>query len=84
MRALGGRPLRVAVGGEFRADHYAVLAGEPDSYRDGGVPVLDSLGQATTRRAPVGSQVFPGFRPGAPGSWTSREAARARPGRLSL
>ena len=30
-------PLRVALGGEFRADRYEITAGDPDSYRDGGV-----------------------------------------------
>src|SRR5262249_35058985 len=32
-------PVRIALGGEFRADQYEVVAGEPDSYRDGGVTV---------------------------------------------
>ncbi|MEP6621399.1 MAG: TonB-dependent receptor [bacterium] len=56
-------PIRVALGGEFRADSYDITAGEPDSYRDGGVKILDPNGQPTTRPAALGSQVFPGFRP---------------------
>ncbi len=55
-------PLNVAVGGEFRRDGYQIVEGEPDSYRDGGVPILDGP-NAGTQGAP-GAQVFPGFRPG--------------------
>ncbi len=54
-------PLNVAVGGEFRRDGYQIGEGEPDSYRDGGVPVLDGP-NAGALGAP-GAQVFPGFRP---------------------
>jgi len=56
-------PLRVAVGGEFRYDQYKIEAGEPNSYIDGGVRVLDAAGNPTTRIAAIGAQVFPGFRP---------------------
>ncbi len=62
------RPLRVALGAEFRADQYEITAGDPDSYRDGGVKVLDANGAPTTRLAPIGAQVFPGFRPSDAGS----------------
>jgi len=55
-------PLNVAVGGEFRRDGYKLNPGEPDSYRDGGVRVLDGP-NAGAQGAP-GAQVFPGFRPG--------------------
>jgi iron complex outermembrane recepter protein len=55
-------PLNVAVGGEFRRDGYHIVEGEPDSYRDGGVPILDGP-NVGTQGAP-GAQVFPGFRPG--------------------
>ncbi|MDQ3029882.1 MAG: TonB-dependent receptor, partial [Actinomycetota bacterium] len=55
-------PLNVAVGGEFRRDGYHITEGEPDSYRDGGVPILDGP-NVGTQGAP-GAQVFPGFRPG--------------------
>jgi iron complex outermembrane recepter protein len=55
-------PLNVAVGGEFRRDGYVLNPGEPDSYRDGGVRILDGP-NAGGQGAP-GAQVFPGFRPG--------------------
>ena len=51
------RPVNLAVGTEYRRENYQIHAGEPDSYRDGGVP--DQFGG----RAAIGSQVFPGFRP---------------------
>ncbi len=49
-------PLNVAAGLEARRESYAITAGEPDSWRNGGV-LLN--GQPTAS----GSQVFPGFRP---------------------
>jgi iron complex outermembrane receptor protein len=49
-------PLNVAAGIEARLESYSISAGEPDSYRNGGV-LLD--GQPTAS----GAQVFPGFRP---------------------
>ncbi|MFN3522378.1 MAG: TonB-dependent receptor plug domain-containing protein [Phenylobacterium sp.] len=49
-------PLNVAAGVEWRREEYQIHAGEPDSYRNGGV-LLN--GQPT----PSGAQVFPGFRP---------------------
>jgi iron complex outermembrane receptor protein len=54
-------PLNVAVGGEFRRDGYHITEGEPDSYRDGGVRILD--GPRKDSLAAPGAQVFPGFRP---------------------
>lgn len=54
-------PLNVAIGGEFRSDNYQIKEGEPDSYRDGGVRI--SGGPNNGGIAPIGSQVFPGFRP---------------------
>lgn len=50
-------PLNVAFGTEFRREGYRIQAGEPDSYRDGGVP------NQAGGRAAIGAQVFPGFRP---------------------
>ena len=50
-------PLNVAFGAEFRREGYQLIAGEPDSYRDGGVPASNGA------RAVPGAQVFPGFRP---------------------
>jgi iron complex outermembrane recepter protein len=54
-------PLNIAFGGEFRRDGYQITEGEPDSYRDGGVRILDGPRQDSLG-AP-GAQVFPGFRP---------------------
>jgi iron complex outermembrane receptor protein len=50
-------PLNVAVGTEARREGYSLSAGEPDSYRYGGVVL------ANGSPAAPGSQVFPGFRP---------------------
>jgi iron complex outermembrane receptor protein len=50
-------PLNVAVGAEVRREGYTLFAGEPDSYRNGGVILPSGL------RAAQGAQVFPGFRP---------------------
>jgi len=61
--AAASLPVRVGVGAEFRYDQYQIEEGDPDSYRDGGVRVLDANGNPTTRIAAVGAQVFPGFRP---------------------
>jgi iron complex outermembrane recepter protein len=55
------RPVSVAVGAEVRRDSYRIEAGEPASYIDGKVRVLD--GPSTGALAPAGAQVFPGFRP---------------------
>ena len=56
VRALRG-PLNVAFGTEVRREQYGIAAGEPDSYRSGGVP--NRAGGV----AAIGAQVFPGFRP---------------------
>jgi iron complex outermembrane receptor protein len=56
-----GRPVRVGVGAEFRNDTYEITAGEPNSYKDGGVKILD--GPNAGKQPAIGSQVFPGFRP---------------------
>jgi iron complex outermembrane recepter protein len=50
-------PLNVAAGLEARRESYAIFAGEPDSYRNGGV----LLPNGTPTQS--GAQVFPGFRP---------------------
>ncbi|PWF48441.1 TonB-dependent receptor plug domain-containing protein, partial [Massilia glaciei] len=49
-------PLNIALGAETRREGYTLFAGEPDSYRNGGV-LLDGKPTAS------GAQVFPGFRP---------------------
>jgi iron complex outermembrane receptor protein len=51
------RPLNLAIGAEYRHEDYEIRAGEPDSYRNGGVP--NQFGGP----AAIGAQVFPGFRP---------------------
>ncbi len=50
-------PLNVAVGLEARRENYSITAGEPDSYRNGGVLLPNGSPTAS------GAQVFPGFRP---------------------
>lgn len=60
-------PVNVALGAEARHDMYGIEAGEPDSYRDGGVKILDGP-KAGAQPAP-GAQVFPGFQPGDAGDY---------------
>jgi iron complex outermembrane receptor protein len=60
-------PLNVALGAEFRHDTYGIEEGEPDSYRDGGIKVLD--GPSAGAQTAPGAQVFPGFRPGDAGDY---------------
>ncbi|MGH7752427.1 MAG: TonB-dependent receptor, partial [Gemmatimonadales bacterium] len=55
-------PLNVAFGAEYRRDYYEITAGEPASYFDGGVRILD--GPNAGAQGAVGAQVFPGFQPG--------------------
>ena len=50
-------PLNVAVGAELRRENYQIGAGEPASYAAG--TSRDQFGN----QAPLGAQVFPGFRP---------------------
>lgn len=50
-------PLNVAVGMEGRREGYSIFAGEPDSYRNGGIRLPNGSPTAS------GAQVFPGFRP---------------------
>jgi iron complex outermembrane receptor protein len=50
-------PLNVATGIEARQEKYLIFAGEPDSYRNGGVLLPNGSPTAS------GAQVFPGFRP---------------------
>jgi iron complex outermembrane receptor protein len=53
--------LNAALGAEVRYDHYGIAAGQPESYIDGGVHVLD--GPSAGALAPIGAQGFFGFRP---------------------
>ena len=55
-------PVNLAAGAEFRYDRYQIVAGEVDSWRNGGAKVVDSNGNVTARAAAPGSQVFPGFK----------------------
>ena len=50
-------PLNVAVGVEARREGFEIFAGEPDSYRNGGLRLPNGMPTAP------GSQVFPGFQP---------------------
>ena len=59
----GTLPVRLAAGAEWRKDQFQIEQGEPGSWQNGGVRVLDANGVPTTRVAAAGSQVFPGFRP---------------------
>ncbi|MDQ6718282.1 MAG: TonB-dependent receptor, partial [Gemmatimonadota bacterium] len=54
-------PLNVAIGVEGRRDAYGIVAGEPNSYINGGVRVLD--GPNTGALTTPGAQVFAGFQP---------------------
>jgi iron complex outermembrane recepter protein len=54
-------PVSVAAGVELRVDRYSIEAGEPDSWRDGGVPILD--GPLGGQPAAAGAQGMVGFRP---------------------
>jgi iron complex outermembrane recepter protein len=53
-------PLKLALGFEYREDHYELTPGDPDSYRNGGAPIVG--GPNNGRPAPVGSQPVPGIR----------------------
>ena len=62
--------LNVAFGGEFRRDHFAIEAGEANSYIGADLkkvitaaPVTISGPSSTTAYALPGSQVFPGYQP---------------------
>jgi iron complex outermembrane receptor protein len=54
-------PLKLALGVEYRREFYDLLAGEPLSFANGGVPILD--GPNAGKPAPVGSQPGPGASP---------------------
>lgn len=58
---MGDEPLKVAAGMEYRKEFYRLVPGEPDSYRDGGVPILD--GPNAGRVAAVGIQPSTGLTP---------------------
>lgn len=62
------RPLQIAFGAEHRYEQYTIKAGEPDSYRNGGVLILDGPNTGAIGGSTPGAQVFPGFKPGDAGS----------------
>jgi iron complex outermembrane receptor protein len=58
---LGSFPFTVSGGGELRFDKYQIRAGDPDSWRDGGMPILDGPQQG--HPAAAGAQGLTGLRP---------------------
>jgi iron complex outermembrane receptor protein len=54
-------PTSLALGLEARRDNYKLERGDPDSYREGGVTIID--GPNAGQPAAPFAQVFPGFRP---------------------
>ncbi len=68
-----GRPVRLGIGAEFRNDAFEITAGEPNSYKDGGVKILD--GPNAGKQPAIGSQVFPGFRPSDAGTHSRSNVA---------
>jgi iron complex outermembrane receptor protein len=58
---IGSFPLTVSAGAEFRLDRYKIRAGDPDSWRNGGVKILD--GPRKDSVADAGAQGLAGFRP---------------------
>lgn len=65
-------PIRLAFGAEYRRETYRLIAGEPASYANGGVPILD--GPNVGRPAAVGIQSAIGVSPAdvIPGSRNSK------------
>ncbi len=61
-------PLKFATGVEFRSEKYTIGAGEPDSYRNGGITIIG--GPNNGALAAAGAQVFPGFKPSDAGAHT--------------
>jgi iron complex outermembrane receptor protein len=54
-------PVNIGIGAEFRLDNYQIEAGDSNSYRNGGVAIID--GPSAGGQGALGAQVFPGFRP---------------------
>lgn len=63
-----GAPLKLAFGAEYREDRYHLIAGELDSYRNGGATIVGGPNEG--RPAPIGAQPTPGT--------TDIDAVRAR------
>lgn len=68
-------PLKVALGAEVRWEQYKVTAGEPDSYRDAGVRILDGPNVGTIGGSAPGAQVFGGFKPSDAGVYSRTSKA---------
>jgi iron complex outermembrane recepter protein len=73
---VGRANVHIAAGAEFRMEQYRITAGDPDSWRDGEVPILD--GPAAGQPSDVGAQGMIGFRP------ADEVAARRRSSALYL
>ena len=54
-------PVNLAFGAEARLDSYSITQGQPESYSNGGVTILD--GPSAGKAATPGSQLFYGFKP---------------------
>ena len=67
-------PLKLAFGLEYRKEFYKLIAGDVNSYRNGGAPILD--GPNAGRPAPVGGQPSGGLSP-AEALSTNRDSAAA-------
>lgn len=52
-----GEPLKLAAGVEYREETYRLFSGDPDGFRNGGVPILD--GPNAGRPAIIGAQPGP-------------------------
>lgn len=57
----GTDPIELALGAEFRREYYRLVAGEPASYENSGIPILDGPHAGTP--APIGMQPTPGTTP---------------------
>jgi iron complex outermembrane receptor protein len=61
---IGGRsPLKTAIGAEYRWENFQIKAGEPNSYRNGGVLILDGPKAGVAASTTPGAQGFPGYQP---------------------
>ena len=66
-------PVNLAVGAEGRLDGYGITRGQPESYSNGGVAILD--GPSAGKPATPGSQLFYGFKPSDETSTTRNSVA---------
>jgi iron complex outermembrane recepter protein len=70
-------PLRIAAGLEYRKDTFAITAGEPDSYIDGGYVYPSDYPYAANRNEPasVGTSFVAGYEPSVAGSHSRDDTA---------